>query len=104
MRRRYGRLHRALSLSSNRNKAKLLEPICRETFRIRPAFTQDSKPDHNQLSSVYAGRPENFPSERYLQHIVRIPLADTYDLREALARVKSKVGLQPLEKSGTEHR
>ncbi|KAF7590849.1 hypothetical protein BBP40_002318 [Aspergillus hancockii] len=90
LRRRYGRLNHTLLLSSNRNKAKLLEPIYKEKFCIRLAFTQDIIPAPSQLSLENVRRPRNVPNERHLQNIVCIPLANTYDLREVLARIKTK--------------
>jgi hypothetical protein len=103
LRRRHGRFHRALLFSSNRNKAKLLEPTYREKFRIRPAFTQELEPDPHKSSLAYVQRPVNFPSERYLQSIERFPLGATYDLREVLARVKSKVGSEGTKVAGADH-
>ncbi|KAF4213132.1 hypothetical protein CNMCM8980_007390 [Aspergillus fumigatiaffinis] len=90
LRRRYGRLHRALVLSSNRNKAKLVEPIYRDKFSIRPAFTQEFIPTSSHSSMWRPDQPPNFPSERYLHSMTSIPMEDTCDLRDALGRIKAK--------------
>ncbi|PKX91164.1 uncharacterized protein P174DRAFT_454020 [Aspergillus novofumigatus IBT 16806] len=90
LRRRYGRLHRALVLSSNRNKAKLVEPIYREKFSFRPTFTQEFIPTLSHSSMWRPDQPPNFPSERYLHSMTSIPMEDTCDLRDVLGRIKVK--------------
>ncbi|KAL2834139.1 hypothetical protein BJY01DRAFT_259616 [Aspergillus pseudoustus] len=94
VRRRYGRLHRTIVLSSNRNKAKLLEPIYRERFSVRPPFTQEFLPTSSRSLVVRQqqppGRPRNFPSERYLRSLSSIPVEETCDLRDVLAKIKVK--------------
>ncbi|KAL3477170.1 hypothetical protein BJX99DRAFT_257646 [Aspergillus californicus] len=91
LRRRYGRLHRAFLFSSNENKAKLVEPSFREKFSIRVPFGKYPGPPPSQSSLGYSrGRPRDFPSDEYLTNLTRIPLADTYNLRDVLVKIKSK--------------
>ncbi|KAL3449639.1 hypothetical protein BJX65DRAFT_272776 [Aspergillus insuetus] len=90
LRRRYGRFHRALLFTGNRNKAKLVEPSYREKFCIRVSLKDDLFPLGSLSSLSKHDRPVTFPSDADLAKTVRIPLADTYDLRDVLAKVKAK--------------
>ncbi|KAJ0414716.1 hypothetical protein BJY00DRAFT_20113 [Aspergillus carlsbadensis] len=91
LKKRYGRLRRALVFSGNRNKAKLLEPTYKERFCIRVALPSDPPGPFPSDSSVwqrYKRRPRDFPSARYLANLARIPLQDTYSLRDVIAKIK----------------
>ncbi|KAL3483945.1 hypothetical protein BJX62DRAFT_244422 [Aspergillus germanicus] len=90
LKKRYGRLHRALVFSGNRNKAKLLKPTYKEKFCIRVHFPPDLPGPLPSDTSLwrYPRRPQDFPSDRYLANLARIPVQDTYNLRDVLARIK----------------
>ncbi|KAL2786294.1 hypothetical protein BJX66DRAFT_328664 [Aspergillus keveii] len=92
LKKRYGRLHRALVFSGNRNKAKLLEPTYKERFCIRVYFPPDLPGPLPSDTSLwhYPPRPRDFPSERYLAYLTRFPVQDTYNLRDILAKIKNE--------------
>jgi hypothetical protein len=98
LKKRYGRLHRALVFSGNRNKAKLLEPTYKEKFCIRVHFPPDLPGPLPSDTSLwrYPPRPRDFPNERYVAYLTRIPVQDTYNLRDVLAKIKNEVRVNRL--------
>lgn len=41
-------------------------------------------------------RPRDFPSERYLANLTRIPVQDTYNIRDVLVKIKKEVNVNRL--------
>lgn len=90
--RRCGRLHRAFLLSGYRNKGKFLKPLYTEKFGIHRDFIPGPKslPASFQPSFGSLSRENR---RAVLKNMASIPLADTYDLQEILARIKTEVSL-----------